>query len=174
MNLHEYQAKHLFAHYGMPVPISEVVRSAEEAKDVAIKLGGKTLVVKAQIHAGGRGKAGGVRLVASEEELCQAVKDLIGTRLVTYQTDSQGLPVHQVLIEEPSLIARELYLGAVIDRSKRRLVIMASTEGGVEIEHVAETSPEKILKIVVDPLVGIFAVSMSRTRFWLKIKTRTN
>ncbi|MGB6975960.1 MAG: ADP-forming succinate--CoA ligase subunit beta [Gammaproteobacteria bacterium] len=170
MNLHEYQAKHLFAQFGLPVPASEVVRSAEEARDATIKLGGKSWVVKAQIQAGGRGKAGGVRLVASEDELRQTVKDLIGTRLVTYQTDSHGLPVNQVLIEEPCQIARELYLGAVIDRSKRRLVIMASTEGGVEIEHVAEVSPEKILKIVVDPLVGILPYQCRELGFGLKLK----
>jgi succinyl-CoA synthetase beta subunit len=170
MNLHEYQAKHLFAQFGLRVPAGEVVRSAEEARDAAIKLGGKNWVVKAQIQAGGRGKAGGVRLVASEEELRQTAKDLIGTRLVTYQTDSQGLPVHQILIEEPSQIARELYLGAVIDRSKRRLVIMASTEGGVEIEQVAAVSPEKILKVVIDPLVGILPYQCRELGFGLKLK----
>lgn len=155
MNLHEYQAKHLFASYGLPVPASEVVWNADEARDAAGKLGGKRWVVKAQVHAGGRGKAGGVRLVDSEEELIRAVKDLIGTRLVTYQTDSRGQPVNQLLIEEPCNIDRELYLGAVIDRATRRVVIMASTEGGVEIEKVAEKTPEKILQLVVDPLIGI-------------------
>ncbi len=155
MNLHEYQAKHLLAKYGVPVPAGEVVWSPEAALDAATKLGGDRWVVKAQVHAGGRGKAGGVRLVDTKEELKQAVKDLLGTRLVTYQTDAAGQPVNQVLVEEPSDIKNELYLGAVIDRATQRVVFMASTEGGVEIEKVAEETPEKILKVVVDPMVGM-------------------
>src|SRR5271170_6920645 len=129
MNLHEYQAKNLFAKYGLPVPPREVAYSAEEVTDLANKIGGERWVVKAQVHAGGRGKAGGVRIVSSKEELKQAVKSLIGTRLVTYQTTAEGQPVNQVLIEEPCAIKQELYLGAVIDRAKQRVVIMVSTEG---------------------------------------------
>src|SRR3990167_7851649 len=132
MNLHEYQAKHLLAQYGIPVPPSEVVWSPEAAIDVASKLGGDHWVVKAQVHAGGRGKAGGVKIVKTKEELKAAVKSLLGTRLVTYQTDERGQLINQVLIEQPSHIARELYLGAVIDRASQRIVFMASTEGGVD------------------------------------------
>lgn len=171
MNLHEYQAKHLFAEYNLPVPNNEVVWNTEQARDAAHKIGGGRWVVKAQVHAGGRGKAGGVRLVASEEELINAVRDLLGKRLVTYQTDNRGLPVNQVLIEQPSNINRELYVGALIDRSKRRLVIMASTEGGVEIEKVAEQTPEKILQIVIDPLVGIQPFQCRELGFALKLKS---
>lgn len=155
MNLHEYQAKQLFSEFGLPVPSGEVAWNAEEAISIADKIGGERWVVKAQVHAGGRGKAGGVKLVSSKEDLAKAAKELLGTRLVTYQTDAHGQPVHQVLIEQPCNIARELYLGAVLDRSQRRVVIMASTEGGVEIEKVAEVTPEKILRITVDPLIGI-------------------
>jgi succinyl-CoA synthetase beta subunit len=155
MNLHEYQAKQLLAQYGLPVPQNEVAKNVDEALSAAQRLGTKRWVVKAQVHAGGRGKAGGVKIVSTKEELTEAVKGMLGKRLVTYQTTAEGQPVHEVLIEAPSDIDRELYLGAVIDRSKRRIVIMASTEGGMEIEKVAEKSPEKILQVVVDPLVGV-------------------
>jgi succinyl-CoA synthetase beta subunit len=155
MNLHEYQAKQLLAQYGLPVPQNEVARNVEEALIVADKLGTKRWVVKAQVHAGGRGKAGGVKIVSTKDELTEAVKGMLGKRLVTYQTTAEGQPVSQVLIEEPSNIDKELYLGAVIDRSQQRIVIMASTEGGVEIEKVAEKTPEKILKVTIDPLVGV-------------------
>ncbi len=155
MNLHEYQGKQLFTEYGLPVPPGEVAWNVEEALSIANKLGGENWMVKAQVHAGGRGKAGGVKFVKSKEELAAVAKTLLGTRLVTFQTDARGQPVHQVLIAKPCDIVRELYLGAVLDRATRRIVIMASTEGGVEIEHVAEKTPEKILKIIVDPLVGV-------------------
>jgi succinyl-CoA synthetase beta subunit len=155
MNLHEYQAKQLLAEYGLPVPPGETARNAEEAIGVADRLGIKKWVVKAQVHAGGRGKAGGVKIVSTKEDLVKAAQGMLGTRLVTYQTDAHGQPVHEVLIEAPSDIGRELYLGAVIDRSKQRVVFMASTEGGVEIEKVAEKTPEKIIYVVVDPLVGV-------------------
>lgn len=155
MNLHEYQAKHLLRKYNVPVPDSEVVWNPEGALDAASNLGGERWVVKAQVHAGGRGKAGGVRLVDTKDDLKLAVKDLIGTRLVTYQTDEDGQPINQVLIEKPSDIAKELYLGAVVDRATQRIVFMASTEGGVDIEEVANKSPEKILQVVVDPIVGM-------------------
>jgi succinyl-CoA synthetase beta subunit len=169
MNLHEYQAKYLFKKYQLPVPINEVVRSAEEALAVAQKMGGKQWVVKAQIHAGGRGKAGGVRLVLGEAELRQAAKDLLGTRLVTYQTTAEGQPVDKILVEQPCAIHRELYLGMVIDRSSQRVVIMASTEGGVEIEKVAHETPEKILTVIVHPLVGVQPFQCRELGFKLKL-----
>lgn len=155
MNLHEYQAKNLLRRYQVAVPKSVVAFTPEEAVDAANTLGGSRWVVKAQVHAGGRGKAGGVKLVDSKDAVRDMAKKLLGTRLVTYQTDAKGQPVNQVLVEEPSDIARELYLGAVVDRASQRIVFMASTEGGVEIEKVAEAHPEKILKVVVDPLVGL-------------------
>lgn len=154
MNLHEYQAKALFAQYGMPVSKGEVVSSGAEAKEAIQLLGGKCWVVKAQVHAGGRGKAGGVKVLTDAHEVEKFVHEMLGTHLVTYQTDENGQPVNEILIEEPCDIAQELYLGAVIDRSFRRLVIMASTEGGVEIEKVAEETPEKIHKVIVDPNLG--------------------
>lgn len=170
MNLHEYQAKALLARYGLPVPRGEVVRNTDEGLAAAAALGGDCWIVKAQVHAGGRGKAGGVRLVASKEELKQAIQDLIGKRLVTYQTDAKGQPVNQVLIEEPCQIHQELYLGAVVDRSKRRVVMMASTEGGVEIEQVAEKTPEKILQVAINPLVGVQAYQSRQLGFGLGLK----
>ena len=155
MNLHEYQAKQLLAEFGLPAPRGEVASNVEEAISIADKLGTKQWIVKAQVHAGGRGKAGGVKFVKSKDELANVARALLGTRLVTFQTDEHGQPVNQVLIAEPCDIERELYLGAVLDRAQQRVVIMASTEGGVEIEKIAEESPEKILKIVMDPLVGV-------------------
>lgn len=155
MNLHEYQAKQLLSRYGLPTPRGEVAFSVEDALLVTTKLDTADWVVKAQVHAGGRGKAGGVKLVSDKEALASFVQSLLGTRLVTYQTDAHGQPVHAVLVEEPSKIVRELYLGAVVDRASRRVIFMASTEGGVEIEKVAEETPEKIFKVVVDPLVGV-------------------
>lgn len=154
MNLHEYQAKQLLATYQLPLPRGYVASSVEEALHVSDQIPGSRWVVKAQVHAGGRGKAGGVKVVSSKAELKNAVSALLGTRLVTYQTTKEGLPIHQVFIEEPSVIAKELYLGAVIDRSKKRIVLMASTEGGVDIETVATHTPEKIFTIALDPFLG--------------------
>lgn len=171
MNLHEYQAKKLFSKYGLPVPAGEAVRSPEEAIDAANRIGGDRWVVKAQVHAGGRGKAGGVRLVTGKDELKKAVKDMIGTQLVTYQTGPEGQPIHQVLIEELSNIGKELYIGAVVDRARRRVVFMASTEGGVEIEKVAEKTPEKILYVAIDPLVGIMPYQCRELGFALGLKS---
>lgn len=155
MNLHEYQAKQLFQEYHLPVPRSGIAWNADDALMIAENLGGECWVVKAQVHAGGRGKAGGVKVVKDKKALKEAVDSLIGTRLVTYQTDEHGQPIHAVLIEEPCNIARELYLGAVIDRSQKRIVLMASTEGGMDIEKVAHETPEKIIKISIDPLIGV-------------------
>lgn len=167
MNLHEYQAKQLFASYGLPVPRGQVAHSVDEALKAAQQLSTSKWVVKAQVHAGGRGKAGGVKLVSSKEELASVTQSLLGTRLVTYQTDAYGQPVNAVLIEETCDIGRELYLGAVVDRSSRRVVFMASTEGGVEIEKVAHETPEKIFKVTMDPLVGIMPFQCRETGFKL-------
>jgi succinyl-CoA synthetase beta subunit len=154
MNLHEYQAKQLFAEYGLPVSKGVAAQTAAEAVAAAGEIGGDMWVVKAQVHAGGRGKAGGVKLVKTKEEVEAFAKQWLGNNLVTYQTDEKGQPVSRILVESCTDIAQELYLGAVVDRSTRRIVFMASTEGGVEIEKVAEETPEKILKATIDPLVG--------------------
>lgn len=154
MNLHEYQAKQLFAEYGLPVSTGYAVDTPEAAVEAAKKIGGDKWVVKAQVHAGGRGKAGGVKLVDSYEEVAEFTKHWLGKNLVTYQTDENGQPVAKILVESCTDIANELYLGAVVDRSTRRVVFMASTEGGVEIEKVAEETPELIHKAIIDPLVG--------------------
>ncbi len=169
MNLHEYQAKQLFASFGLPTPKGEVAYNVEDALQVASQLSTARWVVKAQVHAGGRGKAGGVKIVASKDDLAAYVQGLLGTRLVTYQTDAHGQPVQAVLVEETSDIARELYLGAVVDRASRRVVIMASTEGGVEIEKVAEETPHKIFKIAVDPLVGVMPFQCRDLAFKLEL-----
>ncbi len=155
MNLHEYQAKQVFASYGMPVPNNQVVKTASDVSAALAKLAGDRWVVKAQVHAGGRGKAGGVKLLDSAADVEQAVSSMLGTNLVTYQTNEAGQPINQVLIEEISNIERELYLGAVIDRSSQRVVIMVSTEGGMEIEKVAAETPEKILKVTINPMTGL-------------------
>ena len=154
MNLHEYQAKQLFAEYGLPVSEGIAVDSPGEAAAAAKKIGGNKWVVKAQVHAGGRGKAGGVKLVNTPEEAEAFADKWLGKKMVTYQTDAGGQPVSKVLVETCTDIAQELYLGAVVDRSSRRLVFMASVEGGVEIEKVAAETPEKILKAEIDPLTG--------------------
>ena len=154
MNLHEYQAKQLFTKYGLPTSNGVVATTVEEAIAAADKVAGDRWVVKVQVHAGGRGKAGGVKLVDTKEEIGEFAKQWLGKNLVTYQTDAGGQPVNKILIEECTDIAQELYLGAVIDRSSRRVVFMASTEGGVEIETVAENTPDKILRATIDPLVG--------------------
>jgi succinyl-CoA synthetase beta subunit len=154
MNLHEYQGKQLFAQYGLPVSKGIAAATVEEAVAAAEKIGGDMFVVKAQVHAGGRGKAGGVKLVKTKEEIGAFAEQWLGKNLVTYQTDEKGQPVSRILVETCTDIAKELYLGAVVDRSTRRIVFMASTEGGVEIEKVAEETPEKILKATIDPLTG--------------------
>jgi succinyl-CoA synthetase beta subunit len=170
MNLHEYQAKQLLAEYGLPVSKGHVAATAEEAVKIAEKMGTPRWVVKAQVHAGGRGKAGGVKLVSTTEEVGNVARSLLGKNLVTYQTTAEGQPVHQVLIEEPCDIEKELYLGAVIDRATQRVVFMASTEGGVEIEKVAEHTPEKILTITVDPMVGVLPYQGRELAFKLGLK----
>ncbi|MDO6513477.1 MULTISPECIES: ADP-forming succinate--CoA ligase subunit beta [unclassified Neptuniibacter] len=154
MNLHEYQGKQLFAEYGLPVSKGIAVDTPEAAAAAAEKIGGDKWVVKTQVHAGGRGKAGGVKLVDSPAEAAEFAANWLGKNLVTYQTDANGQPVAKILVEDCTDIANELYLGAVVDRSSRRIIFMASTEGGVEIEKVAEETPEKILKAEIDPLTG--------------------
>jgi succinyl-CoA synthetase beta subunit len=154
MNLHEYQGKKLFADYGLPVSKGFACENAKEAVDATHRLAGDKWIIKAQVHAGGRGKAGGVKLVSNNQEIEDFAQQWLGNRLVTYQTDKDGQPVYKILIEECTEIEQELYLGAVVDRSSRRIVFMASTEGGVEIEKVAHETPEKILRATIDPLTG--------------------
>lgn len=154
MNLHEYQGKQLFAEYGLPVSQGIACDTPDEAVAAAEKIGGNSWVVKAQVHAGGRGKAGGVKLVKSTDDIRAFAEQWLGKKLVTFQTDEHGQPVSKILVESLTDIDQELYLGAVVDRGTRRIVFMASTEGGVEIETVAEETPEKILKAEIDPLVG--------------------
>ena len=154
MNLHEYQAKQLFAEYGLPVSEGFACDTPQEAVEAAGKIGGDKWVVKCQVHAGGRGKAGGVKLADSKDEIRAFAENWLGKNLVTYQTDEKGQPVAKILVESCTDIANELYLGAVVDRGTRKVVFMASTEGGVEIEQVAEETPELIHKAEIDPLVG--------------------
>lgn len=167
MNLHEYQSKELFRSYGIPVPNGKAAFSASEAVEAARSLQGDKYIVKAQVHAGGRGKAGGVKIVDSVEQAGEVAASMLGTNLVTIQTDANGQPINRILIEEICDISNELYLGAVLDRSKCRVVIMASTEGGVEIEKVAHETPEKILKATINPLVGVMPYQCRELAFGL-------
>ena len=154
MNLHEYQGKQLFKEYGLPVSEGYAADTAQGAVEAADKIGGEEWVVKCQVHAGGRGKACGVKLVKDKDAIKAFAENWLGKNLVTFQTDENGQPVSKILVESCTDIANELYLGAVVDRTTRRVVFMASTEGGVEIETVAEETPEKILKAEIDPIVG--------------------
>ena len=154
MNLHEYQGKQLFKEYGLPVSEGYAADTAQGAVEAADRIGGNEWVVKCQVHAGGRGKAGGVKLVKDKDAIKAFAENWLGKNLVTFQTDENGQPVSKILVESCTDIANELYLGAVVDRTTRRVVFMASTEGGVEIETVAEETPEKILKAEIDPIVG--------------------
>jgi succinyl-CoA synthetase beta subunit len=170
MNIHEYQAKGLLAKSGVAVPRGGVAYTPKEAERIAKDLGGSVWVVKAQIHAGGRGKGGGVKVVKSLKDVRDVAKKMIGMRLVTHQTGPQGKEVKRVYIEEGCAIARELYLGVLIDRATGRVTIMASTEGGVEIEQVAAKSPEKILMVAIDPVTGIQPFHARRLAFGLGLK----
>ncbi|MBH65376.1 MAG: ADP-forming succinate--CoA ligase subunit beta [Chloroflexi bacterium] len=154
MNIHEYQAKEILDRFGVPTPKAEVASTPEEAKEIASRIGGK-VVVKAQVHAGGRGKVGGVKLVDSPGEAQEVAEGLIGSRLVTNQTGAAGVPVEKVMVAEILDIKEELYLSIVIDGDLGSPVVMASTEGGVEIEEVAEATPEKIFRVAGDPLIGL-------------------
>ena len=155
MNLHEYQSKALFGEFGIPVPAGQVASTPEEARAAAEKLGGEFWVVKAQVHAGGRGKAGGVKLARSLDDVVKHAASLLGQRLVTHQSGSDGLPIDTVYIEAGSSIDRELYLSLLVDRGQERVVIMASAAGGMDIEEVAASTPEKILTVTVHPAVGL-------------------
>lgn len=155
MNLHEYQAKKLFSEYGIRVPKGNIATTAEEAKQVAKSLGGESWVVKAQVHAGGRGKGGGVKRVSGITELENVTNHMLGSMLVTHQTGAAGLPVNKVLVESLSSIEKELYLGALVDRASERIVFMASPMGGMDIEEVATKQPEQIFSIAVNPIVGL-------------------
>ena len=155
MNLHEYQSKQLFASYGIVVPKGIPASSPEEAAAAARKIGGSKWVVKAQVHAGGRGKAGGVKLVDSPEAAAKAAQDMIGRRLTTHQTGPEGLPIHQVFVEEGSKIARELYLSLVLNRDKGHVAFIASAAGGMDIEEVAAHTPEKIIRVDIHPATGL-------------------
>ena len=170
MNLHEYQGKQLFKEYGLPVSEGYAAETPQAAVEAADRIGGTEWVVKCQVHAGGRGKAGGVKLVKDKAEIRAFAENWLGKNLVTYQTDAAGQPVSQILVETCTDIAQELYLGAVVDRTSRRIVFMASTEGGVEIETVAEETPEKILKAEVDPLVGAQPYQAREIAFKLGLK----
>ncbi|MDB3868085.1 ADP-forming succinate--CoA ligase subunit beta [Gammaproteobacteria bacterium] len=154
MNLHEYQGKELFAKFGLPVSNNRVITSADDAVNACRDIGGNKWVVKAQVHAGGRGKAGGVKLVSTPEEAVEFANHWLGKRLITYQTDSNGQLVNSILVEECTDIAKELYLSAVVDRGTQRIVFIGSSEGGVNIEEVAENTPEKIIYEPIDPLTG--------------------
>ncbi len=166
MKIHEYQAKELLRRFSVPVPSGRVAFNVEEAVAVARELGGR-VVVKAQIHAGGRGKGGGVKLAANADEARAHAKAILGMTLITHQTGPQGRVVKKVLVEEASAIARELYLGVVVDRATESVVIMGSTEGGVEIEKVAAETPEKIIKVHVDPATGLQPFHARRLAFGL-------
>ncbi|MGB0848521.1 MAG: ADP-forming succinate--CoA ligase subunit beta [Thiolinea sp.] len=170
MNLHEYQAKAVFSQYGLPVPVSKTASTAAEAEAAAASLSTEKVVVKAQVHAGGRGKAGGVKLFDSPQEAGEFAGSLLGTNLVTYQTDAEGQPVNTILVEETCNIDRELYLGAVIDRASQRITIMASTEGGMEIEKVAHETPEKILKAQINPVCGLMPYQSRELAFGLGLE----
>ncbi len=170
MKIHEYQAKAILAKYGVPVPQGEVVFNAADARAAATRLGGGTVVVKAQIHAGGRGKGGGVKVVKNPDEAERAARDMIGMRLVTYQTGPDGQTVQRVLVEQGLKITRELYLGMVIDRATEKSVIMASQEGGVEIEKVAHETPERIFKEYIHPGAGLAPFQARKLAFALGLE----
>ena len=170
MNLHEYQSKELFAQYAIPIPKGQVANSPDSAVAAAKALGGSLWVVKAQIHAGGRGKAGGVKVVKDLEAVRAAAKAMLGTVLVTHQTGAEGLPVHQVYVEVGSKIAREIYLSLVLNRDAGRLAFVVSAAGGMEIEEVAEHSPEKIIRINVNPTSGLQDFQCRQLAFGLSLK----
>lgn len=170
MNLHEYQAKQLFSQYGLPINRGIACHSIEETEQALSQLSGDIFAVKCQIHAGGRGKAGGVKLVKNAEQARQFAEQWLGKRMVTFQTDSKGLPVNTIYVEETCEIERELYLGAVIDRSSQKVVFMASRAGGMEIEEIAKNTPEFIHKISLDPLTGTQSFQGRELAFKLGLK----
>jgi succinyl-CoA synthetase beta subunit len=171
MKIHEYQAKEILKNYGVPIPRGRVAETPEEARKIAEEIGAKTVVVKAQIHAGGRGKGGGVKVVSHPEEAEKAAREILGMQLVTHQTGPAGRVVRKVLIEEGVEIKEELYLGIVIDRSKACPVLMASREGGVEIEKVAAETPEKVVMEWVDPSIGLRPFQATKIGYGLGLES---
>jgi succinyl-CoA synthetase beta subunit len=169
MNLHEYQAKEIFTRYGIPVPQGQLAEGPEAARAAAKQLGGEKFVVKAQVHAGGRGKAGGVKLVEGYDAVEEAAKKMLGHRLVTKQTGAEGLPINSVWVEKPSAIARELYVSALVDRSRERIVFMASAAGGMDIEEVAAHTPEKIKHVYVHPSAGLQPYQARQLGFFMDL-----
>jgi succinyl-CoA synthetase beta subunit len=169
MNLHEYQAKQIFSDYGIPVPANRTISSIEEIEQAAAELGGQEWMVKAQVHAGGRGKAGGVIKATSIDEIKAFAEKMLGTSLVTFQTDANGQPINTLLIETPSSIARELYMGALVDRAAKRVTIMASEAGGMNIEEVAATTPEKIITLAIDPINGLMPNQVREAGFAMNL-----
>jgi len=165
MNLHEYQAKQVFAEYGVPVLKGVAAKSVAEVEVAARELGGDGWVIKAQVHAGGRGKAGGVKLVKTVAELKQAAEAYLGSNLVTHQTDAKGLPINTVFVESLCDIDKELYVSLMVDRASERIVIMASAMGGMDIEEVAENQPEALIKVAVDPVVGLMPYQCRQISF---------
>src|SRR5258707_544620 len=170
MNLHEYQSKEVFREFGIPVPEGVAAKSADEAVAAAEKLGGKLWVVKAQVHAGGRGKAGGVKLARDLDAVRSATADMLGQRLVTKQTGPEGLPIETVYVESGSDIDREIYLSLTLNREKSRISVIASAAGGMDIEEVAEHSPEKILRVDISPTAGLQGYQCRKIAFGLGFK----
>ena len=169
MNLHEYQAKQIFADYGIPVPANRTIKSADEIEQAIAELGGSEWMVKAQVHAGGRGKAGGVIKAGSAEEIRAFADKMLGTNLVTFQTDAKGQPVNTLLLEVPSSISRELYMGALVDRAAKRVTIMASEAGGMNIEEVAAETPEKIITLAINPVTGLMPNQVREAGFAMNL-----
>jgi succinyl-CoA synthetase beta subunit len=169
MNIHEFQAKEILRRFGVAVPRGVVVTSAAEAQAAAQQLGEGVTVVKAQIHAGGRGKGGGVKVVKSPQEAAEKARQMLGKNLVTHQTGPEGRQVRRILVEQGVEIERELYLAMVLDRAQSRVTVICSSEGGVEIEEVAAKTPQKILKETVDPVIGLATFQCRRLAFALNI-----
>ncbi len=170
MNIHEYQTKDLLKHYGVPVPPGRVVHNDAQAATVAEEIGGSRWVVKAQIHSGGRGKAGGVRIGNSIDEVRVIADEIIGSLLVTHQTGAEGRLVRRVLVEQASTIVREYYIGLVIDRATRRITLVASAEGGVDIEVVAKQTPDRIIREIIDPAVGLLDFQCRKVAYKVGLK----
>jgi len=173
MNVHEYQAKQILRRYQLPTLKGEIAKTPEQALEVAKKLGGNVWVVKAQIHAGGRGKAGGVKLAKSLEEVSSHAKNILGKKLVTHQTGKEGKEVHTLLIEEGCAIEKEYYLGIVLDRNTSKITFMASSEGGVDIEKIAAETPEKIIKVAIDPASGWTSFAGRKLAYGIGLKSES-
>ena len=167
MNIHEYQAKQILNQYNIPIPLGYSATNAQEAKQQAQRLGGETWMIKAQVHTGGRGKAGGIKLAQNLDEVIEITQNLIGSSLVTHQTGGRGKPIHCVLIEELTTVKSELYLSLIVDRANQRIAVIASAAGGIDIEEVAAKTPEKIISQTIDPLVGIQAYQCRNLAFAL-------